>query len=59
VATEWLKFNPSAYAVAATILHDSEKMAKETYSWVTPNDIIPFWMQHLGKVVRQSRRDHK
>lgn len=59
VATEWLKFNPSAYAVAATILHDSEKMAKETYSWVTPNDIIPFWMQHLGRVVRQSRRDHK
>ncbi len=59
VATEWLKFNPSAYAVAATILHDSEKMAKEAYSWVTPNDIIPFWMQHLGRVVRQSRRDHK
>jgi transcriptional regulator with XRE-family HTH domain/integrase len=58
-ATEWLKFNPSAYAVAATILHDSEKMAKEAYSWVTPNDIIPFWMRHLGKVVRQSRRDRR
>lgn len=56
VATEWLKFNPSAYAVAATILHDSEKMVKEFYSWVMPNDIIPFWMQHLGKVIRQSRR---
>jgi|GEM_PF-7004892 len=59
VATEWLKFNPSAYAVAATILHDSEKMAKESYSWVTPNDIIPFWMQHLGRVVRQSRRERR
>jgi transcriptional regulator with XRE-family HTH domain len=57
VATEWLKFNPSAYAVAAAILHDSEKVVKEAYAWVTPNDIIPFWMHHLGRVVRHSRRD--
>jgi hypothetical protein len=56
VATEWLKFNPGAYAVAATILHDSEKMVKDFYSWVMPDDIIPFWMQHLGKVIRHSRR---
>jgi len=56
VATEWLKFNPGAYAVAATILHDSEKIVKDFYSWVMPDDIIPFWMQHLGKVIRQSRR---
>lgn len=50
-ATEWLKNNPGAYAVAAAILHDSEEVVRITYSWVEPNDMIRFWNSHLGDVI--------
>ncbi len=51
VATEWLKNNPGAYAVAAAILHDSEEMVRESYSWVEPNDMILFWNRYLDDLV--------
>lgn len=55
VATEWLKNYPGAYPIVATILHDSEKIVKEVYSWVEPDDIIRFWVEHLGAIIRKSR----
>lgn len=57
VATEYLKFNPGAYEIAATILHDSEKMVKETYSWVTPDDKVAFWNDHFTSVLRKIRKE--
>lgn len=57
VATEYLKHDPGAYAIAATILHDSENMVRKTYSWVTPADKAVFWTRHLSYVLRQYRRE--
>lgn len=50
VATEWLKNNPGSYAVAASILHDSEQVVKEAYDWCEPKDKAVFWYQHLSQV---------
>lgn len=55
-ATEWLKNNPGAYAVAAALLHDSEEMVISTYSWVEPKDMILFWNGYLGNVVEEARK---
>jgi hypothetical protein len=57
VATEYLKFNPGAYEIAAIALHDSEEMVRETYSWVTPDDKIAFWNRHLSAVLRAARKE--
>lgn len=56
-ATEYLKFNPGAYEIPATILHDSEEMVKATYSWVTPDDKAVFWKNHLSFVLRELRKE--
>jgi hypothetical protein len=57
VATEYLKFNPGAYEIAAIALHDSEEMVKQTYSWVTPDDKIAFWNRHLSAVLKGLRKE--
>lgn len=57
VATEYLKFNPGAYEIPATALHDSEEMVRDTYSWVTPDDKIVFWNNHLSFVLRELRKE--
>jgi transcriptional regulator with XRE-family HTH domain len=56
VATEYLKFNPGAYEIPAIALHDSEEMVKDTYSWVTPDDKIAFWNNHLSAVLREASK---
>lgn len=57
VATEYLKFNPGAYEIAGVILHDSQEMVKNTYSWVTPDDKIKFWNDHFSSVLREIRKE--
>lgn len=57
VATEYLKFNPGAYEIPATILHDSAEMIRDTYSWVTPDDKAAYWNTHLSFVLRELRRE--
>jgi transcriptional regulator with XRE-family HTH domain len=57
VATEYLKFYPGAYEIAATALHDSVEMVRDTYSWVTPDDKIAFWNRHLSAVLRGLRKE--
>jgi integrase len=56
VATEHLKHHPGAYKVAAVVLHDSEEMVRDTYSWVTPDNIAAFWNEHLSGIIRKSRK---
>jgi hypothetical protein len=57
VATEYLKFNPGAYEIPATALHDSEEMVRDTYSWITPDDKIAYWNNHLSSVLRELRKE--
>lgn len=57
VATEYLKFNPGAYDIAATALHDSVEMVRDAYEWVTPDDKIVFWNEHLTAVLRKLRKE--
>lgn len=57
VATEYIKFYPGGYEVAATALHDSIEVVKKAYSWVSPDDIIILWNKHLTAVLRASRRE--
>jgi hypothetical protein len=50
VATEWLKNHPGAYAVAAAVLHDSERIVKDAYDWCEPKDKAAFWDSYLGSL---------
>jgi integrase len=57
VATEFLKHYPGAYDIAATVLHDSVEMVRIAYEWVTPDDKVVFWNDHLTQVLRKLRKE--